>query len=399
MVKMRHALLVGSLAAVLTAFAARCTDPGDSCDVADPMICGDNRCVDLLSDPGNCGSCGASCSPGTCQSGFCVCGGRTCGRGDVCCSGACAALQTDRNNCGRCGIVCPSGVACTAGVCAGEACPGGCTGGTTCCGVSCADTDVDRSNCGSCGHTCDTGEICESGACIVSACAPPCTLPERCCGDACTDVTSDTANCGYCGNDCLTGDPPGADSCVQDATTERIHCSCHGSADRCRTGQLCCENGCKTVASDRDNCGACGVICDPLVTNACTEGECVCGDTGGPCPTGSNCCPDAEGVRSCVDTTDDIHNCGGCGNECSGRLVDSCTDGECTCGTNPQCRRGPGICGGDPGLAEFCCSGTCTPVDETNCASCGEACDTAAGQICESVTPPLAAPCTFVCTP
>ena len=92
MVKTRHALLLGLAAAGISMAVVRCSDP-EGCDVADPMVCGDNRCVDLLTDEENCGSCGTTCTGGQCLSGFCSCGGRTCGRGDVCCGGACASLQ------------------------------------------------------------------------------------------------------------------------------------------------------------------------------------------------------------------------------------------------------------------------------------------------------------------
>jgi hypothetical protein len=399
MVKTRHALLVVFAAAGLAAAAVRCSDPEGACDVPDPMICGENRCVDLLADPDNCGACGTTCTGGSCLSGFCVCGGRSCRRGDVCCDGACADLLTDRFHCGICGNDCPSGIACTGGVCLGEACPGGCPSGLACCGVTCVDMDTDRSNCGRCGEVCDSGEICESGACIVSACSPPCTLPERCCGEVCTDVAADPDNCGACGRRCLDDDPPLATDCRTDGMPPRTHCSCNGSPDKCRPEQRCCDNGCKTVTSDRDNCGDCGIICDPLLTNSCQAGECVCGDTGGPCPGGTACCPDSDGVRSCVDITDDIHNCGGCGNECDPRFTDSCTAGACICGTSPPCSRGLGIClSGDIGGQQRCCAGACQDVSDTNCADCGDVCDTALGSRCEAQTSPMFRPCNFLCS-
>lgn len=52
--------------------------------------CCNGTCVNLATDPSNCGRCGNVCL-----------------EGQTCCSGTCVNLQTDSNNCGGCGIVCP----------------------------------------------------------------------------------------------------------------------------------------------------------------------------------------------------------------------------------------------------------------------------------------------------
>lgn len=94
-----------------------CADRGDTASCSGSLslslCCG--RCVDLSSDPQNCGSCGTSCGACICTSGFCegppgltFCSG----------TGACANLRTDPSNCGLCGHACVAGQRCVSGVCA-----------------------------------------------------------------------------------------------------------------------------------------------------------------------------------------------------------------------------------------------------------------------------------------
>ncbi|HEX6763918.1 MAG TPA: hypothetical protein VF103_00535 [Polyangiaceae bacterium] len=71
------------------------------------------RCVDLETDPSNCGACGTQCSGGrACKGGACICA-----EGTEACGGLCTKLDDDVMNCGACENVCPPGGACTDGVC------------------------------------------------------------------------------------------------------------------------------------------------------------------------------------------------------------------------------------------------------------------------------------------
>src|SRR5215207_5165941 len=90
-------------------------------------------CVALTSDPANCGSCGFVCGEGTtCQGSVCVAAAGTGGppttdgllqtcdaQGLTDCGGVCVNLQTDPANCGECGVVCAPETTCQVGSCIG----------------------------------------------------------------------------------------------------------------------------------------------------------------------------------------------------------------------------------------------------------------------------------------
>ena len=114
-----------------------------------------------------------------------------------------------------------------------------------------------------------------------------------------------------------------------------------GQARRCPEGQvkcrgiccspedLCCNGVCTNVVFDRNNCGACG--------NVCQEGEDCCG---------GRCVP--------LNTTE---NCGGCFAGC--HPAEICVNGTCQC---PQ--EGQTLC------ANVCCpEGHCV-IDETGSFTC-----------------------------
>ena len=76
--------------------------------------CG-NACVDIYTDPANCGACGTACGGGqVCSAGAC---GQSCPVGENACGGSCRDLQTDDANCGTCGKACILGQHCITGVC------------------------------------------------------------------------------------------------------------------------------------------------------------------------------------------------------------------------------------------------------------------------------------------
>jgi hypothetical protein len=118
---------------------------------------------------------------------------------------------------------------------------------------------------------------------------------------------------------------------------------------------LFCGYECTIVEIDPDNCGACGVRCNP--GEVCSQGMC-----GADCTGGTTRCGDV-----CVNLNTDQQNCGACGNACQAGEV---------CDGNGNCQL---VCPG--GMTE--CNGTCvnTNTDPLNCGSCGNACT--GGQICD----------------
>jgi len=129
---------------------------------------------------------------------------RLCPLGLSGCSGRCVNLVTDNANCGSCGNTCPSGKTCSAGTCTLV-----CSPGQTICGGTCVDLKTDAGNCGSCGKSCasSAGSLCSGGTCYYPAsditcvgviCTDPTTA---CCSGRCVHVadfstsTCNTINC------------------------------------------------------------------------------------------------------------------------------------------------------------------------------------------------------------
>jgi hypothetical protein len=156
-----------------------------SCQCPASALCG-STCVDIQTDPSNCGHCGNRCGSGaTCTGGACICN-----VGAVTCGTQCVDIKSDPNNCNGCGNTCAAGVQCVSGVCkcAKLSCAGKCTDGQT-----------DNANCGTCGNACTGGRTCQAGTCVCGAGLSQCS------GGKCVDFKTDPANCGSCGNACGSG--------------------------------------------------------------------------------------------------------------------------------------------------------------------------------------------------
>jgi hypothetical protein len=295
-------------------------------------------CVNLSSDPANCGVCGHACVGGQgCNQGTCVanCGGvlngssGNCGSdcsgcpGTAACGGGCAYTATDVNNCGACGAACVPGQTCTGGscvpVCTGGGvctlaglCAGSCPTGSTVCGSAggestayCKNLQTDFNNCGTCGHVCAAGQGCDKGTCAATCgsggfgsggnCGSDCsgcpgTVP---CGSSCVDTESDPNNCGGCGTACVAGQLCTGGSCVPVCAGGGV-CTASGFCETsCPAGSAACGTAganatvfCKDLQTDASHCGVCGTAC--ASGQACIAGACTLACGGGTISVGGN---------------------------------------------------------------------------------------------------------------
>lgn len=123
---------------------------------------------DFKTDALNCGSCGRSCSTGqVCQQGVCAnpstCSSDTeCKIGsERCCNSKCINVVSDGRNCGSCGNTCPDN-----GKCVDRKCETGCLNPDEgFCGGQCVNLKLRRDNCGACGNICQSGTNCIQGKC------------------------------------------------------------------------------------------------------------------------------------------------------------------------------------------------------------------------------------------
>lgn len=80
-------------------YSPNCTVAAGYCNNLRESCCG-RYCVNMASDPDNCGRCT-----------------RVCKWDRACCNGKCRRLSTDAKNCGSCGTKCAPGVKCIFGLC------------------------------------------------------------------------------------------------------------------------------------------------------------------------------------------------------------------------------------------------------------------------------------------
>ncbi|MCA9557045.1 MAG: hypothetical protein KC583_00665, partial [Myxococcales bacterium] len=118
----------------------------------------------------------------------------------------------------------------------------------------------------------------------------------------------DPQNCGQCGNVCSF---PNAFPRCSAGVCEIDRVQGAPNTSGCVAGFADCDavqgTGCEVeIRSDRNNCGGCGVQCNPTGSNACTGGVCTCGARAS-CndPNRPVCDPEAAAGSECVECLDD----------------------------------------------------------------------------------------------
>jgi hypothetical protein len=281
-------------------------------------------CVNLLTDQNHCGPapCGVHCTGGmTCQNGVCLCP-----PGLPDCNGTCVNLRENARHCGLDPVHTPCGTDCTAGGTTGKICSNGlcqCPSGTQECppggnGI-CVNTNTDGNHCGNCTTVCRGGMTCQSGVC---ACPPG----QINCGGVCRACPGAACNtpgrCAPGGTDCARVDDylvayTKADGCADGVKVshfsfnEALQCVKQTSAEAGPLNQIQ-----HLPFQDFSRSGKCNEVDVPALSPASAQ-KCFTyyGNTGipGKC---IECFPNDNCYGTCVDTTHDWYNCGGCGNRC-----------------------------------------------------------------------------------
>ncbi|MEM6956099.1 MAG: hypothetical protein AAF645_10435, partial [Myxococcota bacterium] len=210
---------------------------------------------------------------------------------------------------------------------AGECVLGSCLGDFVDCNGDPADGCEVRlrteAACTACDDACNEGEVCGFVDGVFS-CGTGCGT-QTLCTDTCADLMSDIANCGTCGTACST--PAGAAS---------AGCTAASCDFVCNAGRDDCDDvpndrdtdGCETdVNGDPNNCGGCGMACGDeanVASASCVSGACAVG----ACAPGFADCDGTFEGSGCETPTDaDVNNCGGCGITCDPGAP--CVDGRC----------------------------------------------------------------------
>ncbi|HXX70415.1 MAG TPA: hypothetical protein VEK07_24755 [Polyangiaceae bacterium] len=202
---------------------------------------------------------------------------------------------------------------------------GACAYPLTQCGFECVDLETDPENCGSCGLTCATG-VCEMGQCAAALGDASTGGGDGAPGDGAADGTlpgdSTTPEDGSLdGSDTggAAGDGPVTDGSRGDATPADGQASDGSAPDGAADGAAADSTpSCVTPFDTPAQCGDC--------TTSCADAAPFCAPSGSTFTCVASCAPLQDCDGTCVDTTSDALNCGGCGIVCPSQI---CTASKC----------------------------------------------------------------------
>lgn len=366
----------------------------DVADCAETLLCNDGTCIeagcingvpdgsetDVDCGGNGCTPCGTDqgCKKGTdCESQVCS--------GVVCVAPACddrvtngkeTALDCGGGDCPPCSPdqPCDRDIDCTSGACNSGVCGSDCTDGLANCDEDNANacevnTRTDLENCGSCGHACKLAHAtaeCSAGECHIAT--DGCEVGYADCNgkpeDGCeVNLKTNKLNCGSCDKICpsLNGDP----SCV----AGKCEISCDEGFEDCDDLR---DNGCEiNLKTNVKNCNECDKECSADAGNSayCKNG--ACGQT--TCPAGSGDCNGSPSDACETSLTNDVNNCGACGNKCEAvNAAVACVNSKCVI---TDCVGSYEDCSG--GYADGC--ETNIDTSTTHCGGCNKACTIANG--------------------
>ncbi len=251
---------------------------------------------------------------------------------------------------------------------------GGCPPGTADCNLVLADgcevnVLTDPKHCGSCDTPCALANAepkCENGKCAVAECKPGFADCDNKGDNGCeVDTSTDADHCGGCTKPCPA--VPGADPGCQAGQC---------TAFTCKAGFGDCDNnlanGCETnLKNSPEHCGLCTSVCtfpNPLKahgTPACTDGAC----TVGTCDAGYADCDHSYYDGCETELATEKNHCGACDNKCDNPAhgTPKCVGGHCAI---EACDPGFDDCNKDP--ADGCEVDLSQNVH--NCGACGNDC-------------------------
>lgn len=294
---------------------------GDKCvpECGSAMVCCAGTCVDTNSDSYHCGKCWNQCrnhevcDSGSCKSPSAKTCSPACDSNRRCCGETCIDVLTDPKNCGTCGVACPDGIACVDGKCDvkptcqcsdGKVCDENgdcvvkcgsslCRPDESCCGNTCTTLDTVK-HCGSCDNACQgNAPFCQYGACADKCSPQTCEAQSAQCGTV-NDGCGNALDCGSCADGKVCTSNQCVDACTP-RTCENEHKNCGFIDDGCG-GKL--------------NCGSCSGAKE-CKNNVCTNPECkpkTCAEQGKKCGSTSDGCGKTIQCGSCLSSQDCKNN-------------------------------------------------------------------------------------------